>query len=530
MRSEGGGARKEARRCAMLARYDMKRQTGTGRLEKRNGAWLGLLGLVMACAAACTPDAGPSVTGGTGGTGGSGGAGGSGGMAGAGGEDGGPDPTPAFKHVWSKSFGETDVQSIQGVATDPATGDVVAVGSFRGVVDLGGGPLVSAGESDLFVARFSPLGEHRWSKRVGDAANQEATAVAIDAAGSIYVGGAIQGSSDFGDGQLLTSAGSDDAFVARLDAEGNLAWAKHFGDAKAQRVTRIVITPSGQIVLGGAFAGTINFGGTNLVSAGLNDVYVAEINAEGAHVFSRRFGGNSFDDLGGLAVDPTGSLLVTGTFDTTIDFGPVTGDALTSIGGHDIFIAKLSASGTGLWAHRAGDAGTQRGLAIAAAPNGDVIVAGDASGTLYLDGPVVYAKGDRGLFLARYSSSGSAFWSQMFGGKFSGSWGVSVRVDPSTESIVTAGFFDDEVDFGGGPLSAAGGVDVFLARFTMSGAHLGSRVFGGAGADGALALDLGPQGDLVVGGVYAGSIDFGGGAFTTTSTLDASGFLARLSP
>ncbi|MDC3979945.1 hypothetical protein [Polyangium jinanense] len=499
----------------------------------RNGAWIGLLGLVMACAAACSPDVGPGVTSGTGGSGGAGGSGGSGGVGGAGGtggEGGGPIPVPAFKHVWSKSFGETDMQSIESVAIDPATGDVVAVGSFRGVVDFGGGPLVSAGEKDLFVARFGPLGEPQWSKRFGDAAIQEATAVAIDPAGSIYVGGAIRGTTDFGDGQVLTSAGSDDAFVAKLDAQGNLAWAKRFGDANAQRIKRIVITPSGRIVLGGTSSGTINFGGSDLVSAGSSDIYVAELDAEGTHLFSRRFGGTGFDELGGLAVDPTGSLFITGTFDTTMDFGPVAGDMLTSIGGHDVFLAKLSANGTGLWARRAGDTGSQRGLAIAALPNGDVIVAGEAAGTLYLDGPVLYAKGDRGLFLARYSSTGKIVWGQMFGGKGSGTFGVSLRVDPTSESIFAAGLFDDSIDFGGGPLSAVENVDVFLARFTLDGAHLGSRSFGGPGPDGALTLDLGPQGDVVIGGAYAGSIDFGGGAFTTTSTVDASGFLARLSP
>ncbi|MDI1448921.1 hypothetical protein [Polyangium sp. 6x1] len=481
----------------------------------RNGAWIGLLGgLAMACAAACSPDAGPGVTSGTGGTGGSGGAGGTGGAGGAGG---GPGPAPVFEHVWSKSIGETDLQSVQAVATDPATGDVVAVGSFRGVIDLGEGPLVSSGENDLFVARFGPLGQHRWSKRFGDLANQQALAVALDAAGSIYVGGAIRGATDFGDGKPVTSAGNDDAFVAKLDAEGNLAWAKRFGDEKAQRVTRIVITPSGRIVLGGVFAGAIELGGPSLASAGMNDVYVAELDAEGAHVFSRRFGGYAFDDLGGLAVDSTGSLLVTGAFDTTMDFGPVAG-TITSSGGHDIFIAKLSANGTGLWAHRLGDAKNQSGHAIAAAPNGDVIVAGDAS------------SGEVGLFLARFSSSGQSSWVETFGGSLAKSWGVSLRVDPTSESFIAAGFFEDVVDFGGGLLSAKGGVDVFLARFTMDGVHLGSRAFGSPGADGALGLDLGPQGDVVIGGVYAASIDFGGGALTTTSTLDASGFLARLSP
>ncbi|MRG94466.1 hypothetical protein [Polyangium spumosum] len=247
-------------------------------------------------------------------------------------------------------------------------------------------------------------------------------------------------------------------------------------------------------------------------------------------MLSRRYGGWGFDDLGGLTVDDAGSIFLTGAFESTIDFGPVTGSPLASLGGVDLFITKLSANGTGLWARRAGNTTNQRGLAIAAAPNGDVLVAGDASGTLHIDGPLLFPKGERGLFLTRMSTEGAVLWAQIFGGPQSVSFGVSLAVDPASDSVVAAGFFDDVVDFGGGALPSAGNVDAFVARFAKDGSHLGARVFGGPGPDGVLALDLGPSGELLLGGAHTSPIDFGGGVFTTSSLLDANGFLVRLSP
>jgi hypothetical protein len=140
---------------------------------------------------------------------------------------------------------------------------------------------------------------------------------------------------------------------------------------------------------------------------------------------------------------------------------------------------------------------------------------------------LLYPKGERGLFLARFSTDGVVRWGQIFGGAGSVSWGVSLDVEPTSENVVVAGFFEDVVDFGGELLPSAGHVDVFVARFDEDGSHLGSRVFGGPGADGALALALDPSGDVFLGGVYAGSIDLGGGTFTTSSTLDTNGRASR---
>jgi hypothetical protein len=62
-------------------------------------------------------------------------------------------------HLWSQRFGDWDVQSGLSVAFDNS-GNVVITGYFQGTVDFGGGPLISAGGRDIFLAKFDANGTH----------------------------------------------------------------------------------------------------------------------------------------------------------------------------------------------------------------------------------------------------------------------------------------------------------------------------------------------------------------------------------
>ncbi|MBI4702640.1 MAG: hypothetical protein HY744_16080, partial [Deltaproteobacteria bacterium] len=118
-------------------------------------------------------------------------------------------------HLWSKRFGDESYQYGWAVAVDGA-GNVFLASGFDGTVDFGGGPLVSAGNWDVFVAKLDQDGKHLWSKHFGDAESQWAYGVAVDTAGSVLVTGEFYGTVDFGGGPLA-SAGNDDIFVAKLE-------------------------------------------------------------------------------------------------------------------------------------------------------------------------------------------------------------------------------------------------------------------------------------------------------------------------
>ena len=89
------------------------------------------------------------------------------------------------------------------------TGDVI------GIADFGNGPLNSAGGEDAFVAKLDPSGGHLWAKTFGDVQDQAGSGIVADAAGNVFVIGTFQSTANFGSG-TLTSAGERDIFVAKF--------------------------------------------------------------------------------------------------------------------------------------------------------------------------------------------------------------------------------------------------------------------------------------------------------------------------
>jgi hypothetical protein len=140
---------------------------------------------------------------------------------------------------------------------------IVLAGVAYGEVDFGGGPLLSAGQSDIVAAKLDAAGKHLWSKRFGDGDPQHGYSVATDGAGNVVLTGLLYGTVDFGGGPL-TSAGGSDIFVAKLDAFGNHVWSKRFGDASTQFGASVAVDSPGNVLL----YGTVDFGGGPVPNGG----------------------------------------------------------------------------------------------------------------------------------------------------------------------------------------------------------------------------------------------------------------------
>lgn len=249
--------------------------------------------------------------------------------------------------AWSKGFGGVGSASVANVVADVAVdsaGEAVTTGSFEGTIDFGGGASSSAGGADVFVAKLDAAGNHVWSARFGDGADQRGLGVAIDPSGDVVVTGRMRGRCDFGGGELVSDAG-DGAFVVKLRADGAHVWSKVFG-ANDARPTRAAFDAQGDVLLCGEFSGVIDFGGGSLDSGGPSSraMFLAKLDRDGAHLWSRAFGGASGSAFGaGIVVDSLGDAVVLGGLTGTLDLGAFFGTAsFTDEGGGDVFLAKLA--------------------------------------------------------------------------------------------------------------------------------------------------------------------------------------------
>ncbi len=306
-------------------------------------------------------------------------------------------------HVWSKSFGDDKAQAGTSIAAD-INGNTFVVGDFAGSVDFGGGALTTLGAGHhVFIAKFDPSGKHLWSKGFGSPGEQHGVSVAADNAGNAIITGSFIGAVDFG-GNPLASVGNSnpDIFVAKFAPDGKPLWSKGFGDSGEQRGVGIAVDSASNVLLVGNFGGTVNFGGGAIKSTGAGfDIFVAKLDADGAHMWSKGFGDSGIQVSTSVAVDGKSNVLVTGYFTSSVNFG---GGPLTSAGSNtDVFVAKLSASGQDLGSMSYGDMGSQQGTSIAVDGNDSVFVAGEFDGTIDFGSGPILSSGATDIFVAKFS-------------------------------------------------------------------------------------------------------------------------------
>ena len=232
-------------------------------------------------------------------------------------------------YQWARTFGSPSGGSniAYSVAVDSG-GNVGLTGQFQNSIDFGGGTITAAGSFPAaFVVKLNSSGGYVWSKGFGGTFSEMGHGIAFDPSGNAVAVGQFKNTIDTGCGSL-TSAGGLDIFVVKYSPSGGCGWAQRFGDNADQEAMSVAVDFAGNIAITGPFKGTLNFGGSDLVNTYFvqPDIYVAELNASGGHVWSKSFGTLNSDQGRAVAVDTSGNVVITGYFLGTIDFGggPIT--------------------------------------------------------------------------------------------------------------------------------------------------------------------------------------------------------------
>lgn len=329
-----------------------------------------------------------------------------------------------------------------GVATD-RLGNVYFVGSTAGN---------SAEPSDTydgFLYKYDALGNLQWTRKLATEGWDHATSVTVDEEGSIYVGGDTSGvigekniaavdsfvskfdegggliwtcqfgnSASVNNSQALRSIASDglgnlyvtghtaadarwsnnDAYVTKLDSEGNLLWTRQFGTNRHDYGIAIAADNLGNVFVTGTTFGDL--GGPHTGGTIISDAFVSKFDGEGNLRWSRQLAG-AYNDYGfAAAVDGTGNVYVAGA--TNSELGE------TYDGGfHDPFVAKYNTDGDRVWIRQDGTAGSDEAYGIALDGEGGLYISGNIEGTVDL---IPSSKGS--TFVTKYDLDGNLAWTR----------------------------------------------------------------------------------------------------------------------
>ncbi|RZJ58131.1 MAG: gliding motility-associated C-terminal domain-containing protein [Hymenobacter sp.] len=409
----------------------------------------------------------------------------------------------AWQWAVAPSNSPVSYSEITAMAPDP-DGTTVVAGSFSGTIVLGPFTLTSSGLVDLFVARLDGAGNWLQAVRAGTNSVCRATALVVEADGTVVVGGAFSGLTiGFGPFTLANAdnlglGSTSDAFVARLSRAGAWVQAVRAGGTSLEEVTTLALDGQGNVVVGGYFVSAVAaFGALQLTNAnpgtssfGTDDIFVARLTRAGTWVQAVRAGGLGHDYPTDVVLEADGTLVVAGNF-----FSPVAafGAILLPNAGQeaDVFVARLSPAGIWTTALRTGGPHYDSVSDIALAPDGSLVVAGSFNGPATTIGNFTLLNADNtgtyfDAYVARLTRAGA--WTQAVrGGSTSSDGATRLAVNPDG-SVAVAGYFSGSAAFGPFTPRSVGGTDIYVARLSAAGQWTRWQQAGGAGEDGVLGF------------------------------------------
>ncbi len=382
---------------------------------------------------------------------------------------------------------------------------------------------------------------YHWAAGIGSTSQDSGNDIVVDHNGNVYTVGNFSGTADFDPGSgvfNLTpfSISNDDAFISKLDADGNFLWVKQLGGPASTRGNGVTVDAAGNVYIVGDFEGTADFdpgaGTANLTPNGATDCYVCKLDANGNFVWVKQL-----QDFGTAIAVKDGQVYTTGYFAGTADFDPGAGTFnLTAGGTLDVFVHKMDTAGNFAWAVNMGGNGVMlsRGIAVDAA--GNVHTIGDFNNTIDMDpgaGNSLHTPVDGfDAFVSKLDANGNFVWGKQLGGNM---WDAShdVALDGSGNTYIV-GSFQDTTDFDPGAgvleLVSEGGYDTYVAKLDAAGNFVWAHRFGNSFEDNGLDVTLDINDNVYFTGQFYDTVDFdpGGGTFELIANGTRDVFITKL--
>ncbi|WP_119070717.1 SBBP repeat-containing protein [Aggregatilinea lenta] len=447
--------------------------------------------------------------------------------------------------VYSTYLGGTGSDGARAIAVDDL-GNAYITGNTASADFPGAVGTPPAGQN-IFVTKLSADGASiLYTTIFGGAGSDNATGIAVDASGNVYVAG-FTNSTDFpntGAHQATFGGGAEDAVLVRLDNTGALTYATYLGGAGTDEATDLAFDGTAAYLTGTTTS--TSFLGQTRTSSTPSDAFVVKIAPGSAPAYVTILGGSATDLGGGIAVDGSGNAYVTGST-ASADF-PVTVAGSTHHGAFDTFVTRLDASGTwtgaGAYSRLWGGGQDDDGYGIAVDGSGYAYVTGrTTSSDAYVPGALTYdstSNGGYDAYLLKLSADGSTVLYNTYLGGVLDDQAEAIAVDTLQNAYIvgtttTPGStpsFPQKNPLELSPNVQRGGQDAFVSKFdttlgdTQSLAE--STTYGGASNDLGYGIAVDADGAMYIAGETASiQIDLLGPADATTTPPE--GFVAKLS-
>ena len=349
-----------------------------------------------------------------------------------------------------------------------------------------------------------------WAIRAGsELSGEKVRSLAVGDDGFIYITGQFAGEADFGK-QKLTSRGQADCFIAKIDSDGKVIWARQIGGEAIERGYGIDADSKGNVFVTGHFqSGELEFANTKVTNLGDYDHFTASFDQEGNERWIHTGGGPGYDYGHGLDLMPGGGCVVAGRMVGPAQLGKNILE--TEEKGSRLFVARYGDDGKLIWAKAGGTPATAGAEDVAVDRSGNVWVCGRASNNATYDGQPLGNENNGGLLVAKIAGKdGTLLQATRFGTEAEGHV-AGVIPDKKNGGCYICGGYKGTIVAGSNSIESVGDKDIFVAHLNTEGKIDWLKSGGGSGWDLALGIGVDNKGNVLVTGFVTDKGNFGDG-------------------
>lgn len=361
--------------------------------------------------------------------------------------------------LWAEQPGTDGSYSYGGAVTLDNEGNLLVTGRFRGTIVFGDTVLTNDGIwNHLFIAKGDGNGNWFWAVSAGsDEPYTDSYGIALttDSSNNIYLTGSLKGSVNFGSYTLISGTGSD-ILVAKLDPEGNWLWVERAGGDVTDHGNSIALDTDGNIIITGNYSNNADFGSDIMTSGSLVNAFIAKLDTEGNWLWVTApdfiYEGpccqiNIPYSLGcSVLTDESNNVIVCGIIRGTFAFGTTEHSSICCTT-PDIYVSKLTPAGEWIWSTSTISTGSVYVSKIKALETDSFALCGNHQGAVEFGNHSLIQEGSMtNNFIASISTNGN--WRWVKGARGTGnSWGNSLDLDTDL-NITATGYFMGVVEFG----------------------------------------------------------------------------------
>jgi len=356
--------------------------------------------------------------------------------------------------IWIKTFGGKLDDFANSITGDPE-GNLYVTGIFTDTAKFDNITLTTRG-TDIFVLKLNPKGSVIWATKLGTLGTSLSECVAVTDQGGVYIGGLFSGQYDL---KTKRQLGQTDGFVTKLSWQGQVSWTKVLGGSGFDEVTMLSTDPWGRVVVGGVFDQIMYVEDQEIVGFSSKSAFAIRMEATGNVLWAKGFSGNDVQSqVADATTDIDGNVYLTGKYSGETQFGT---EVKVSKGQTDIFLMAISPKGEIKWISDMGGSDVDEALSIQLTTNQkSILVSGLFNKFLEHGRKSVQAEYDNQLFISRWDLRGNL--DELRKEDFNSLFHCAGRRLDSKGNIWLCGSFTAKTNFGKQNFVSAGEEDLFI--------------------------------------------------------------------